>query len=266
MNEIMLGFDYLMLLLYACKIPIHVRAGVHLIVVGGSGSGKSTALLYWLYKARNCGVVLYICDFKASKEFSGISGYFAEFEDCYALIKQFYDEFLQTPEGGDGTVKILLVDEIAGLLMHLSMTKDGKQKADEVKKIMSSILMLGRSRECFLWLSMQRYTASIFPASSGSADNFHVCVGLGRMTVDGRKGLFAGEHFEGEDEMMPGQGRGIILVDGQPLKGIQIPHVSKKRLLELLQAEPYRCPAPAKPDADGGTQVGASITTNLCEM
>ena len=33
---------------------------------------------------------------------------------------------------------------------------------------------------------MQRYTASIFPSSSGSADNFHVCVGLGRMTVDGR--------------------------------------------------------------------------------
>ena len=81
---------------------------------------------------------------------------------------------MNTPEGGEECYKILLIDEIAGLLTHYSMSKDGKAKADKIRNIMSSILLLGRSRKCFLWLSMQRYTASIFPAASGSADNKHI--------------------------------------------------------------------------------------------
>lgn len=183
----------------------------HTIVVGGSSSGKSTSVLYWLWKLKKYDCTLYIADFKKSNDFCGISSNFAEFEDCYQLIKDFYETFLKTPEGGDGT-KILIVDEIAGLLTHFSMTKEGKAKADEIRIIMSSILMLGRSRRCFLWLSMQRYSASIFPASSGAVDNFSVIVAVGRMTVDGRKGLLAGEHFEGEDELQFGQGRGIVLI------------------------------------------------------
>lgn len=75
---------------------------------------------------------MYIADFKASKEFIGITDTFAEFEACYELIKTYYDIFIDTPEGGDGCIKILLIDEIAGLLTHFSMTKEGKQKADEI--------------------------------------------------------------------------------------------------------------------------------------
>lgn len=231
----MLGYDYQWLSEQGDKLPLFAPIG-HTIVVGGSGSGKSTSVLYWLYKLRNYDCILYIADFKKSNDFCGISNNFAEFEDCYDLIKRFYKDFLSTPEGGYGK-KILIVDEIAGLLTYFSMTKEGKAKADEIRAIMSSILMLGRSRLCYLWLSMQRYTASIFPASSGSADNFHVCVGLGRLTVEGRKGLFAGEHFEGEDELQFGQGRGIVLIDGQPLKALIIPKVSKAKLLELLKGK-----------------------------
>lgn len=229
-----LGYDYKMLSSWGIKIPLSAPLCSHLIVVGGSGSGKSTAILYWLCKTRKYRCKLYIADFKASREFCGITERYAEFEDSYALVKKFYDDFLSAPEGGT-EVKILLIDEIAGLLAHFSMTKEGKQKADEIRNIMSSILMLGRSRKCFLWLAMQRYTASIFPASSGSADNFHICVGLGRLTVDGRKGLFAGEHLEGEDELTFGQGRGIVLIDGQPLMALAIPSVSKQKMLRLLQ-------------------------------
>lgn len=231
----MLGYDYQWLSEQGDKLPLFAPIG-HTIVVGGSGSGKSTSVLYWLYKLRNYDCILYIADFKKSNDFCGISNNFAEFEDCYDLIRRFYEDFLSTPEGGDGK-KILIVDEIAGLLTYFSMTKEGKAKADEIRAIMSSILMLGRSRLCYLWLSMQRYTASIFPASSGSADNFHVCVGLGRLTVEGRKGLFAGEHLEGEDELQFGQGRGIVLIDGQPLKALIIPKVSKAKLLELLKGK-----------------------------
>ena len=130
-NSIMLGFDFLYWQKQGIKIPVHTSLYFHYIVVGSSGSGKSTAVLYWLYKARKHKVDLYIADFKASREFSGITPHFAEFEGCYDLIKAFYQEFQNTPEGGDGTIKIMLVDEIAGLLTHFGMTKEGKSKADE---------------------------------------------------------------------------------------------------------------------------------------
>ncbi len=177
---------------------------------------------------------LYIADFKASGEFNGITPNFAEFEACYDLIKNFYGTFLETSEGGNG-IKILFIDEIAGLLTHFSMTKEGKARADEIRAMMSSILMLGRSRGCFIWLSMQRYSASIFPASSGAGDNFYICVGLGRLTADGRKGLFATEHFEGEKNLQFGQGKGIVLIDGEPLRTLAIPVISKRKVLKLLQ-------------------------------
>ena len=121
-------------------------------------------------------------------------------------------------------------------MAHFGMTKETKAKADEIRSILSSVLMLGRSRNCFVWLSMQRYSANIFPSSSGSADNFHVCVGLGRLTVDGRKGLFAGEHFEGE-EFIRGKACGIVLIDGQPLRSLQLPLVSKRIVLSKMQQE-----------------------------
>lgn len=232
---LMLGYDYVLLSIQGIKVPLYAPLDAHLIIVGGSGSGKSTSVLYWLYKMKKYECTFFIVDFKASHEFDGITENFAEFEDSYEMIKNFYEEFLSTPEGGDGCNKILLIDEIAGLLMHYSMTKEGKNKADEIRNITSSILMLGRSRKCFLWLSMQRYTASIFPASSGSADNFHVCIGLGNLSVDGRKGLFAGEHLEDEEELRFGQGRGIVLVDGQPLRALIVPKVLKRKLLQLLQ-------------------------------
>lgn len=233
--KIPLGFDFLLHQTEGIKMPLSAPLG-HLIVVGGSGSGKSTALLYWLAKMKkNIPIELHIMDFKASHEFMGITDNYAEFQACYEKIVEFYNMFSALEEGGDGTVKILLIDEIAGLLTHLGMSKEGKVKADEIRMIMSSILMLGRSRKCFLWLAMQRYTATIFPASSGAVDNFHIYVGLGRLSVDSRRSLFAGEHIEAEEKILFGQGKGIVLIDGQPLQTLIIPQVSKQKLLQTLQ-------------------------------
>ena len=131
-----LGFDFLRHQTEGTKIPLSALLG-HLIVVGGSGSGKSTALLYWLVKMKkiNIPIELHIMDFKASHEFMGITEKYAEFEACYEKIVEFYNMFLSLEEGGDGTVKILLIDEIAGLLTHLGMNKEGKVKADEIRMI-----------------------------------------------------------------------------------------------------------------------------------
>ena len=133
------------------------------------------------------------------------------------------------PEGGDGLTHILLVDEIAGLLTLLSTNKDGKAEADRIRAAMAYILMIGRSRRCFLWLAMQRYSATIFPASSGAADNFQICIGLGRL--------------DGEADLSFGRGRGLVLIDGQPLRGLVIPEASKARLRALIQRDSAACRA-----------------------
>ena len=249
MNDLfMLGYDYTLLSLSGLKIPIYAPIESHFIVVGSSGAGKTTAILYWVYKLRKYKADFFIADFKASHDFCGVTKNLAEFEDCYYLIKKFYENFLITPEGGSGFIKILLIDEIAGLLTYYSTIKSvktktengkiivqsGKLVAEEIRSMLSAIIMLGRSRKIFLWLSLQRYSANIFPPASGGADNFHICIGLGRLTVDGRKGLFAGEHFPEEELLQFGQRKGIVLLDGQPLKALIIPRVSKKKVKELL--------------------------------
>ena len=235
-NKFMLGYSLDLYINRHIQIKIDAPIG-HTIVVGGSGSGKSTAALYWLFKMKkeHSNIELYIMDFKASHEFIGITDNYAEYEDIYDKLVEFYDMFCTLEEGGDGSVKILIIDEIAGMLSHLSMTKEGKEKADKVRQIMSSILMMGRSRNCYLWLIMQRYTATIFPASSGAVDNFFVYVGLGRLSVDSRKSLFACEHIEEEDHITFGMGKGLVLIDGQEIQTLIIPNVSKKKLLQLLQ-------------------------------
>lgn len=236
--DFMLGYDYAFYQTRGIRLPLSAPLG-HLIVVGGSGSGKSTALLYWLAKMKQANILLelHVMDFKASGEFVGITEteHYAQFEQCYQKICNFYGVFCGLPEGGDGFQRILLIDEIVGLLTYYSMQKAEKAKAEKIKSIMSSLLMLGRSRKCFLWLSMQRYSATIFPASSGAADNFHICVGLGRLTVDSRRSLFAGEHNADEEKLLFGQGNGIVLIDGKPLQTLLIPRVTKQKLLHILR-------------------------------
>lgn len=230
-----LGYDYYQYKLEGLATSIQAKLG-HLIVVGGSGSGKSTALLYWISRLeiKNRKIEYTICDFKKSGDFQGITERYGEYEDCYEVIINFYEEFQNISEGGDGVTRILLIDEIAGLLTHFSLTKEGKEKAEKIRLIMSSILMLGRSRNCFLWLSMQRYSASIFPSASGAGDNFHILIGLGRLTPDGRKGLFAGEVNEHEDLLVFGTGTGIVF-SGNRLKTLLLPPVDKDSLQSFLR-------------------------------
>ena len=206
-------------------------------IVGGTGSGKSVATMYILYNLlKNYNVKLTICDFKKSGDYEGLTNNFAEFSDVTEYIEAYYEEYQNTPEN-NSQIKLLLIDEYAGYMIWA--TQNDKKKAEEIKQKISEILMLGRSRHCFVWCIQQRITASLFPPGIGAIDNFQICIGLGRLSVESRKSLFAGEHLDKtafEERYHPKTGQGLVLIDGQELQPIQIPYIADKaRLKQLLQ-------------------------------
>lgn len=221
-------------------IKIDILATGQLCCVGGTGSGKSMAMLYLLYntmryaREEKCKIELYVCDFKKSGDFEGITDNFAEFDKITELIEQYYNVFEDTTENSQ-IIKILLIDEYAGYMIWL--TQNDKKKAEKIKSIISTILMLGRSRHCYAWCVQQRISASLFPTGIGAIDNFQICVGMGRLSVESRKSLFAGEHLEDteyEEEYRPKIGQGLILIDGQEIQPIQIPYIKDKERLKIL--------------------------------
>lgn len=233
MALINLGFDL------QNRFPIQAdifRTG-HICIVGGTGSGKSIATLYILYGILSLyhEVQLYIGDFKKSGDYKGITKSFEEFEQVTGLIEKFYSIFEETEENSPA-IKILILDEYAGFITWL--TQKDKKKCEEIKGKIANLLMLGRSRHCYVWCIQQRMSAQLFPSGIGAIDNFQILIGLGRLSVDSRKSLFAGEHLDKdfEEGYSPVCGQGLILVDGQPLRAIQIPFIKDKgRMTALLR-------------------------------
>lgn len=239
-TQFRLGYDIMHMPL---SISIDINKTGHMCVIGGTGSGKSMYILYVLSGLLSLPVKveLYIGDFKKSGDYAGITLEFSEFTEVTALIDKFYTVFENTPEGSE-VIKILLLDEYAGYITWL--TQNDKKKCDEIKGKISNLLMLGRSRHCYVWCIQQRMTAQLFPSGIGAIDNFQILIGLGRLSSDSRRSLFAGEHFENlefEENFHPVQGQGLCLIDGQPLRAIQVPEISdKNRLKALLRKKAMR--------------------------
>lgn len=60
---------------------------------------------------------------------------------------------------------------------------------------------------------------------------------IGRLSVESRKSLFAGEHLEDteyEERYRPKTGQGLVLIDGQDIQPIQIPYIKDKERLKIL--------------------------------
>lgn len=214
-------------------INIDINSTGHLCIVGGTGSGKTVCTLYCLYNLlKNYEVKLSIGDFKKSGDYTGIAKNFAEFSDVTECIETFYKDYQTTPENNT-TIKILLIDEYAGYIIWLM--QNDKKKAEEIKQMISEMLMLARSRHCFIWSVQQRMSASLFPSGIGAIDNFQICIGLGRLSVESRKSLFAGEHMENvsfENSYIPKTGEGLVLIDGEEIQPIKIPFISDKGQLK----------------------------------
>ena len=239
------GYDNTIYQQTGLKIPIthDIATHCHLLITGGSGSGKSYALLYLLgmLLKDSPDTVIYFCDFKNSEDFSFLENYkyYYSGNDCYKGIMQYYQAFSNARTNRDTKKRhILIADEYPSLINFLQMQdKANKTKlANDILAAISEILMLGRGIKFSCWIITQRPDSTLF--NSGSRDNFMIIIGLGRMSREQKGMVFSGEDIP---DRIYRQGEGLILADGSPLREIKYPYITdiidwKQHILEILNS------------------------------
>ena len=201
-----------------------INSHCHLLLTGGSGSGKSYALLYLLGNVlKECPeIIVYFCDFKQSAEFSFLSGYPHYYSGgaCYQGIMDYYKKFQDIRKSGKVTSRYLLICDEYPALLHYYMSLD-KKKANDLLMRIAEILMMGRGLSFGCWIVTQRADAQLF--QNGARDNFMVLIALGRLSKEQRTMLFSGEELP---ERVYQRGEGLILADGDSIHEIKIPMIA----------------------------------------
>ncbi|MCL2838654.1 MAG: ATP-binding protein [Oscillospiraceae bacterium] len=206
----------------------------HWCVVGHTGSGKSYAisvLLGKIIKSTNENIEITIADFKNSfKQFENTGNYFS-FDKSELGIKKFYNEFMELVSGEkplDNKIRVLFVDELNTTLDTLSAQgKEGIARAAELKKSIASILAMGRSFGCFLWIGMQAAYSDFF--NHGARDNFGCILGLGELSKEQKSMLFKG--YEDKLNEINGVGEGFCLIKGKGVERVKIEPIEDKDAL-----------------------------------
>ncbi|WP_075721087.1 hypothetical protein [Roseburia sp. 499] len=231
---------------YGLAIPIKlgIASYPHALITGASGSGKTQALLFLLGKLlQNIpDIVVYLCDFKNSEDFSFLKGYTHYYtgKDCYQGIMEYYQCFSDTRE--NGSIKnrsILICDEYPAFVNYLQMQdKQNKTKyATIVLNSVAEILMLGRGINFGIWIVTQRADSTLF--SNGARDNFMVIVGLGNLSKEQKGMVFSGQEIP---DTRFSAGEGMLLADSKEIMEVKYPMIAnvndwKSHILRILQKQ-----------------------------
>lgn len=192
----------------------------HALLVGGTGSGKTTALKQIMASfARHVDCEIYLCTFKHKDEdfsFLNVGRHFDFYRGCNDLFQVFYKRFLDRLEGRDPTRKLLLLafDEWVAFLLNLD-----KQERQSVLDKLGQILMMGRSFGVQVIVAIQRPDAQFF--ANGARDNFGLVMALGRMSSDGYRMIFPSDYIK--ELQSCSIGKGYAMIGGVDFKRIYIP-------------------------------------------
>lgn len=234
-----LGFDLEIWRNEKIKVPYRLNFNdyTQVLLTGGTGTGKSYALLYLLGSivANNPNIQLYLCDFKNSQDFKFLEGYqyFYSGDSVYAGIMSYYEAFTKARQSGESNNRhLLIVDEYPALINYLQSKDkiDKTKKANEVMSAIAEILMLGRGIKFGCLITTQRADSSLF--ANGARDNFQVICALGRLSKEQKQMLFSGEEIE--TNYIFGKGEGILLADGKPLKYVKFPMIDTNEFKENI--------------------------------
>lgn len=208
----------------------------HMLIAGGTGSGKSYFILTLIEALLKTDAQLYILDPK-NADLADLSTvmpnvYFRK-EEMLNCIDAFYygmiarsEEMKRHPNyktGGNYAdlglpANFLIFDEYVAMMDML-----GRDSASVITKL-KQIVMLGRQAGFFLILACQRPDAKYF--SEGIRDNFNFRVALGRMSELGY-GMMFGSDTQKQFFLKPIKGRGYVDTGKSVISEFYTPYVPK---------------------------------------
>ena len=248
MNKLQLGFDLEGFNRHGIKLPVNVEVGkkiAHLLIVGKSGSGKSTAVLYYLYQmmvSKENHIV--IADYKGGEEyfdyFNGSEAY-SSAEEAVNMIQAYYDFFTIVRREHIKLKKhyTLVIEEYRGLLAYLE-SKD-KNKKKEVMTMVGELLAVARGLNIGVMLVVQRADATFFTA--GARENFQCIISCGRTSKEQFSMLGFSEEMEDNPSATYDAGKAIVLIDGKMPQEVIVPWIRNftemaKETRRLLDCQP----------------------------
>ena len=208
----------------------------HLLIIGGNGSGKSYALqviFARLVLAEPEGK-FFFCDYKGDSAFRylrELNGY-RSYKSTLEALEYVFDCMNKRFSGEDKSTKqlTLILDEYQSFVASFSE----KAKRDEVLKMISEIMTMGREKSIRLIICTQTAFAKSFP--DGIRVNFDYIMILGAFYKTSYDMMF-GEYDANIKNKKFNQGEGTVLVNGNELRFIKISSVANMdRMKEICKS------------------------------
>lgn len=225
MKEIKLFFDE-KYLKYGVKQYVVWNPAVapHIVVFGATGSGKTTATKLILARISKHipDSQIWLNDYKGDNtDYAFLRGCtrFYRFDEVERGLQSFYEEFRKRQSGECNRRNFIIccIEEWSSYIMSLD-----KKTAEDEKKKLGTLLMLGRSFNVHILLCQQRCDSSYF--SAGSRDQYNVVISLQNLSTEGKEMMFR----EYKDQMKPDrkQKTGYMVMNGANFTPFQVPFIS----------------------------------------
>ena len=236
-----IGYDYDKIYGYGIKDPITIDVSTknnsHILLAGMSGSGKSYALCTIFAKISIAGGTIFFADYKQDEQYDFLrkcSRYYAynqtvdALEAVYTILHQ--RQAKANKSKTTLTPVSLIWDEYVANL--LAIKNESSKKADEIMRMVSEILMLGRSLSVRLIISCQRPDAAVFPY--GSRINYGIIIILGAPIRSIYEMMIPKEYIDEIGDRTFGVGEGIVLLQGWQMRFIKIAKVKDLSKMQAL--------------------------------
>lgn len=177
-------------------VTINLAVTPHVLIGGSTGSGKSVLLKMLLMQSVKIGASVYIADFKGGVDYPGV--WKKESHLIYDIVKmrdtlkelvgelETRKEVLRDAECANikeynesirPTFRRIIIacDEVAELLDKTGLSKEGKEKIDEIVGYLATIARQGRAFGLHLVLATQRPDANILPGQIKNNIDCRIC-------------------------------------------------------------------------------------------
>lgn len=243
-SEMIIGFDYDTWYGYGEKTPIiadiSTHTNSHTLICGMSGSGKSyltNQYLARLYIQGGKDSKVYFADFKQDEQFAHLRNCprYYPYDKSIEALNEVYEIMhkRQSMEDKKRNQVTLIFDEYMANILALQSID--KKKADSIMRMVSEILMLGRSLAVRLVISCQRPDAIAFP--TGSRLNYGIIIVIGAPIKSIYEMLIPKEYIERIGERQFKIGEGIALFQGSEIRFIKVPMIKNTEKLNNICIE-----------------------------